>query len=154
MVAEEIAAEAFTKIWRLHQRFDSPEGIRAYLYQIVRNDCLKWLQKEKKAKWHWSNLLYLQSADQEKDHFHYLVNAETTRLLRAAIELLPPECSKVFRLLYVEGKSVNETALELEVSTSTVKTQKARGLRTLREHLKAHPLLLALITLLGYFGLP
>jgi DNA-directed RNA polymerase specialized sigma24 family protein len=36
-------------------------------------------------------------------------------------------------LLYIEGKSIKETAEELQVSASTVKTQKKRGLDALRK---------------------
>jgi RNA polymerase sigma-70 factor (ECF subfamily) len=48
------------------------------------------------------------------------------------MEELPSECHKVFMKLFVEGKSVVEAAAELKVAVSTVKNQKARGIKILR----------------------
>ena len=133
-VAEEIASTAFIRIWERHCQFSAPENIRSYLYQVVKNDALKWLQKEKRASIASREAVY--SLDKtELDHFQHLVTAEMTRQLHASMQQLPPECSRVFRLLYIEGKSIKETARELQLSPSTVKTQKARGLALLRTKL-------------------
>ena len=133
-IAEEIASTAFIKIWERHTRFSSPEGIKGYLYQIVRNDALKSLNKKVKgAKVY--DVSRLQVADQQENQFQALVAAETSRQLLETISLLPPECSRIFRLLYFEGKTVKETAQQLNLSQSTVKTQKTRGLAVLRKKL-------------------
>jgi RNA polymerase sigma-70 factor (ECF subfamily) len=132
-VAEEIAAGAFVKIWKRQEQFETPEKTRAYLYRIVRNDALKHLNKEKKQLAADTEVVYLYGGEQEKDHFNSLVKAETTRQLAETIKVLPAKCSKVFRLLYIEGKSIKETAETLGLSTSTVKTHKKRGLEALRK---------------------
>jgi RNA polymerase sigma-70 factor (family 1) len=131
--AEEIASTAFIKIWKRHSQFNSPESIRAYLYQIVRNDALKSLKKDQKEAALQREVSYLWLADKQKDHFQSLVAAETTRQLVATMDLLPPQCGRVFKMLYVEGKTVKETAQELNLSLSTVRTQQKRGLDTLRQ---------------------
>jgi len=43
--AEDIASNAFIKIWKRHSQFNNATGIRSYLYQIVRNDCLSYFQQ-------------------------------------------------------------------------------------------------------------
>ena len=40
-VAEEIASEAFIKIAKHQSRMESADGIKKYLFAIVRNDCYK-----------------------------------------------------------------------------------------------------------------
>jgi len=133
--SEEIASNAFIVIWKRHEKFSDALSIRKYLYLIVRNDALKYLRdrKTEKSKTFKREVAYLYGSEYEKDCFNSLVTAETLRLLLHAIHCLPEECSKVFRLLYIEGKSVKETAEALQVSPSTVKTQKKRGIETLRK---------------------
>lgn len=64
-----------------------------------------------------------------------LVAAEISRELLHAINSLPAAGGKVFRLLYVVEKSIKEAAEELNLSISTIKTQKARGLTALKKRL-------------------
>jgi len=135
--AEEIASNAFIKIWQRHHLFDTPESIRAYLYQIVRNDALKALQKAKRQRIITNDVTYLWKDRQETDYFHHLVTAETTRQLQESLDLLPSECRRIFHLLYIEGKSVKEVATELNLALSTVKTQKSRGLAVLKKRFAA-----------------
>lgn len=49
---------------------------------------------------------------------------------------LPEGCRRVISKLYVEGKSVVESARELRLSASTVKTQKAAGVELAAERTK------------------
>lgn len=133
--SEEIASTAFIKIWEKHEKFSDADSIKAYLYRIVRNDALKYLRKEKQQLAANKEVIYLYGNQSEKDCFTSLATAEITRELLNAINSLPEECSKVFRLMYIEGKSIKETAESLQVSASTVKTQKKRGLEALRKRI-------------------
>jgi len=142
--SEEIASNAFIKIWEKHERFSDADSIKNYLYRVVRNDALKHLAKEKRKTERNKEMIYLFGNDQEKDHFDNLVRAETLRELLRAIKDLPAECSKVFHLLYVEGKSIQEAAKELNLSPSTIKTQKTRGLTALRKTIKPIVLIIVL----------
>jgi len=140
--SEEIASNAFIKIWQRHEQFSDALSIRKYLYRIVRNDALKHLRKEKQSAATKKEVIYLYGNENEKDCFSSLVKAEISRELLSAINSLPAECSKVFRSLYIEGKSIKETAEQLHLSPSTVKTQKKRGLDALRKVISCLVLLL------------
>jgi len=83
----------------------------------------------------------------EKDCLENMIRAETLRRVYEAMEGLPAECRKVFLKLFVEGKTVAETAAELNVAVSTVKSQKERGIRLLKMRLTSL-LLLYLVFLL------
>jgi DNA-binding CsgD family transcriptional regulator len=43
----------------------------------------------------------------------------------------------VFTKLFIEGKSVSETAQEMNIAISTVKNQKARGIKLLKPKLSS-----------------
>lgn len=145
--SEEIASHAFMKIWERHERFADADSIKAYLYRIVKNDALKYLRKEKQTTAFNKEVVYLYASEHQKDCFNSLVTTEITNELLLAINALPAACSKVFKLMYLEGKSIKETAEELNLSTSTVKTQKARGLAVLRKMITP---VLIIITILAF----
>lgn len=149
-ISEEIASNAFIKIWEKHERFSNADSIKAYLYRIVRNDALKYLHTKKQELAANKEVIYLYANQNEKDHFNSLVIAETSRELLNAINSLPVECSKVFRLMYIEGKTIQETAEALQLSPSTVKTQKKRGIEALRKSLHLSILTVTIaITIIG-----
>jgi RNA polymerase sigma-70 factor (ECF subfamily) len=66
---------------------------------------------------------------------HTIIKAETINNLHKAISHLPAQCKNVFTNLYIEGKSVTETAQEMNLSISTIKNQKARGMKLLKAKL-------------------
>ena len=67
-----------------------------------------------------------------------LLTRQKTKLLH--VDSLPPRQRDVF-LKLIEGKRLREIAKEMNVSFETVKTQKARGLDTLRKQMNPDVLL-------------
>jgi RNA polymerase sigma-70 factor (ECF subfamily) len=81
---------------------------------------------------------YLTPVDVNDNAEGDIIRAEFYGELYRAIHTLPPECRKIFTMLYIEGKTVRETAEELGLALSTVKTQKARGLAALKKKLRPY----------------
>jgi RNA polymerase sigma-70 factor (ECF subfamily) len=131
--AEDIASGAFIKIWKRHSQFDKGKNIRSYLYQIVRNDCLSFLQQKNRAEKIQKEIEYLTIVDLKDNYEADIIRTEFYAELYTAINSLPAECRKIFRMLYIQGKTVKEISNELNISPSTIKTQKARGLTVLRK---------------------
>ncbi len=131
--AEDIVSQSFVNTWAKRSQIDSEEGLKSYLYKAVYHACLRWLEKD--ARKREVEAIAFPGEQVEKDTLHHLIRAETLRQLQAAIDRLPPQCRKVFVKLYIEGKSVAEAAKELKLAISTVKNQKARGIRLLRSQL-------------------
>ena len=129
--AKEIASDAFIKTWPKHQQLNTAGSIKAYIYQVARNDCYKWLHQQKKMQALHKDLAALSEAV-EQSHTDLLIHTEVISALQSHINTLPEGCKKVFSKLYIEGKTVAETATELNLAPSTVKTQKQRGLEYLR----------------------
>jgi len=149
--AEDIASAAFIKIWKRHNQFDNAKNIRSYLYQIVRNDCLKFLHQNDRRNRTQRELEYLNIVDTRANCEADIIRAELYNDLYNALNNLPTECRKVYKMLYIEGKSVKEIAKELKVSTSTVKTQKARGLAMLRKKFIPFTSIFFLLLFLNFF---
>ena len=66
---------------------------------------------------------------------------ELIRQLLLSIDNLPPKQREVF-LLSVKGKTSEEIAQEMNISPETVKKQRQRGLKRLREMLPPEAILL------------
>lgn len=127
-LAREITSEAFVKTWQKHHKFNSCEGIRAYLYTIVRRDSCKTSKKR-------SGVSLPNDPIDNNTPFSFLVRAETCRLLYAALQKLSPGNKRVITMYYFDGKTTGEIARELDLHPHTVQTQKQRGLKALQKML-------------------
>lgn len=126
--SSEMASEAFYQTWQQRSQFTAAASIRAYLYTVVKNGCSKFLLKKAKGKNEDHPLLLTP----EKTAYESIVFAETIRHLHQAMGELPRQCRSVLRSLYIEGKSVSETAKDMQLKVSTVKSHKRHGLDLLR----------------------
>jgi RNA polymerase sigma-70 factor (ECF subfamily) len=72
----------------------------------------------------------------EPDFLSDRIEAEVLSEIFSAIERLPTECRRVFEMSYIEGMPVEQVADKLGVSVNTVKTQRSRAKKALRESLK------------------
>ena len=129
--AEDIVTDGFLRVWEKRATITNAAGLKSYLYKVVYNGCMTWLGDEKRRKGkHAKSDLQLKT--EENLYVSNIIRAETFKELHTGMAGLPAECRKVFTKLYIEGKTVRETAEELQLAISTVKAQKARGLKLLR----------------------
>ncbi|HBG40039.1 MAG TPA: RNA polymerase sigma-70 factor [Porphyromonadaceae bacterium] len=133
--AEDIVGNFFTSLWEKKLSFRSLISLQTYLYNSVRNASLNYLKHKNIESDHLQKV-----ADHYKEHYFAGEDAddffseEIYRLLFQAIDALPKRCREVF-LLAMEGKKNDEIAAILQVSLETVKTQKKRGMSSLRTKL-------------------
>ncbi|WP_298741453.1 RNA polymerase sigma-70 factor [uncultured Chitinophaga sp.] len=143
MEAEDVVQEAFMKLWRHRQQFNSFAAVRSFLYISARHACLNILKHQRVVHRHGAGL-QAEAAD-ELTVAHRLIEAEVAGQLREALNKLPPGCRQVVELGYLEGMRNHEIASQLRVSVNTIKTQKARGLYLLKGWFKAIGILLLLL---------
>ena len=130
-IAEEIASEAFIQVWKMHNKLHSYQTIQACLYIIVRRSCQRSLKQEyRRTKTH--KEAHLPDAIKETA-FDNLVRAEAYRLIHSSLKNLAPGSRKVLTMHYLDGKTTGEIAKELQLSPSTIQTQKINGLKALRK---------------------
>lgn len=130
--AEDIVSESFARLWERRERLSSRGSLRAWLYTTVHNACIDTLRREKLRSIHQA---YTKRAGEEgvRPAEHRIIEAETLHRLYTAMETLPPRCGRVLRLYYLEEKSLQEIATDMNVSINTVKTQKGRAVELLRK---------------------
>jgi RNA polymerase sigma-70 factor (ECF subfamily) len=149
-VAEEIASEAFVRVWKFHYKLNNYFKIRAYLYKTVLRISQRVIEQEKKrTKLHPVNE---SQVDPGLSPFDQMVRSETCRMIHKCLKDLPNGSRRVLTMHYLEGKTTGEIASELNLSPSTIKTQKAQGLAALRKKITPPSIILFLLSVQLFFA--
>ena len=140
-VAEDIAQEAFVRLWERREFYESVPDLRTFLYVSVRNLCFNYLRDRKKTV----DYTQVELPDGGATFAEQLIQEETYRLISKAISALPRQSGKIMRLT-LEGKQNKEISEILGISVTTVKTLKYNALKMLKTTLKGYfPLLLFIL---------
>ena len=131
---QDIATEGFIQLFEIREKIESEDHLKNYLYNAVYHLSLDYFRRLKTID---KYLTSLKERDQHEENqfISNVIKAETNRQVGQAIDLLPAQCKKIFQKLYLEGKSVKETASELGLTISTINNQKSRGIKILRSKL-------------------
>jgi RNA polymerase sigma-70 factor (sigma-E family) len=127
--AEDVAQSAFIKLYLAWHRIDHSESLDGYVRRIVTRTFLNgrrqlWRRRERLTN------------EPPETPAVAAPGPEQRMLLWAALAKVPPRQRATLVLRYWEDLSVEETARVLGCSVGNVKSQCARGLRTLRELLE------------------
>ncbi|MBN8876916.1 MAG: RNA polymerase sigma-70 factor [Sphingobacteriales bacterium] len=133
--AEDIVEDMFLKLWEKEPDFSKHKNIKAALYIGVKNACLDYIKKRKNNRSQTNTLSYVLQQEQEDFILNEITRAEVLREAYAEMQKLPTECRKVMQLYYQHGLDHKLISAKLGVTVSTVKNQKARGLKILRKKL-------------------
>lgn len=146
----DMVQEVFLRMWERRMAFETAGAMKAYLYSAVYNACMNRIKSTSTHKRH-HLLIKKHGQDPLYDEITFLadrIEAEVLAEVFMAIERLPTECRRVFEMSYVEGMSVEGVAEKLGVSVNTVKTQRSRAKKLLRESLKDLYTILVLLFLI------
>jgi RNA polymerase sigma-70 factor (family 1) len=127
--AQDVCADSFIKLFQTEEKFDDLENIKAFLYRITRNACLDLLKKQERHSLGNKHLGYLM--EQHSDFFKSEIEVELAATIYKSIENLPTKCRKVVEMTMM-GFDTAEIAVHLNITVSTVRNQKARGIKLLR----------------------
>ena len=146
--AKDIVIRSFQSMWGLKENFETLNNIKAFLYITTRNNCLNYLQyrnrQEAGRKEYETRLL---QAGNDKSIEMHMMEAELLQLIHARIEELPKKCREIFKLTYIEGMKAGEIAKLLNISTSTITTQRSIAIKYLKGVLSEEQFLLACLLL-------
>jgi len=130
--AEDITADIFIKLWRIHANFDTIKNIEAFLYITGRNACLDFLRSLKRRNEKQKELLYVLLQEPAEGVLPEDIKAEVLKTIYQEIEKLPPSCRNVFKLAYLEGLSNSDIAETLRINNQSVRNHKQRAIKILR----------------------
>jgi RNA polymerase sigma-70 factor (family 1) len=143
--AEDIVKDAFIKLWRKHDDFETAQNIKAFLYITTRNACLNFLRHTQVKDTFNKEYAYLEDSNHEDQVLNQIIRTELLREIYEKIEELPEKRREVFKLAYLDGLKNEEIAEYLNISIFTVKEHKGKALQTLRLHFTDRQLILFLV---------
>lgn len=136
--SEEIVQEIFVSLWVRRQEIDIHNSIEAYLYAAAKYQLLNYIRSESvrnKYAEHFALFTSMQSENTEE-----LINlTDLKTAIEEHVSQLPPKCQQVFRLSRFTGKSIQEIADEMSISTRTVENYITQALKHLRQALAQYP---------------
>lgn len=122
--AEEITQEVMIKVWRKSGSFNrSKASATTWIYTIARNTRIDFIRRRDRKErrvaiedmWH--------EAEAAEEPLVDLQQKRAETRIRAALAELPEEQAQVLFKAFMEGKSHNEVAEELELPLGTVKSR-------------------------------
>lgn len=139
--AEEIAQETFLRGYRSLAEFDARADFRTWIYRIAVNCALQVLQKRKSeaavpiTEEFDEEHLGIQLSDRGAGPERLLLDREIEHRRRAAMEKMTEDERLAFVLRHLEGRSTEEIAAMLDVTTNNARQAVFRAVQKMRKSL-------------------
>lgn len=134
--AEEIVSDVFLNIWEKRTRLEHVSNLKLYLYTAVRNQALNVLARENRMPLADLSELPVELGTVPFDPEKMMITAEMKKLIRDAIDRLPPRCRLIFKLVKEDELKYREVAEILKISAKTVEAQMTIALKKIGEAVK------------------
>lgn len=128
--AEDVVQEVFCNIYDERLAFPDLNGLKSYLYSSVKNRSLNCIRDKQRRMSREAKFTDIQCESEQ--WFDAAIENEVYRQLNILLEELPPQCRNIFKRT-LEGDTSEKIALDLGLSVETVKTQRKKAKKILRE---------------------
>lgn len=133
--AEDLADEAFIKLWEKKRDFETIEDVQSFLYYAVYYK-VKNNSRHKRVVKAFSAGFRSEFQDYEQAHLNTMIQSEFVAQVSEEIDLLQSDAQKmILRLFYYEDLSTRDIAERMDFSQQTVRNYKIKGLKLLEEAL-------------------
>jgi RNA polymerase sigma-70 factor (ECF subfamily) len=141
--AQEIIQETFIRVWLSRDKLSEIDNPGGWLYKVASNECYSYLRKSI------LNNKFLNPITVEPDPVstthESLALKELNRIIGEAINKLPVQRKKIYRMSRDEGMSIPEIASILNLSPNTVKNALVTSLKFIREYLVKYGIIFFLL---------
>jgi RNA polymerase sigma-70 factor (family 1) len=142
--SEDIVQQVFITLWEKKETINVHTSLRAMLYKSVYNASLNKI-KQQKVRYKYAN--EYQTENSTEDSSNMIQEKELQQRIDEAIETLPTQCAKIFKMSRYEELKYKEIAESLNLSIKTIENQMGKALKLMRDNLKDYlPLLLIILT--------
>lgn len=136
--SEGIVQDIFLKLWEKRGTLAIDTSLKSYLFRAVYNSCVNHLAHTKIKNRY---LSAVRESIAKNEHagdpvLDSLTYKELDNKITEAIETLPADCKRIFKMSRFDGMKYAEIAENLQISVKTVETQISRALQKLRRELR------------------
>jgi len=144
--AEELVQTVFISVWENRESLDPGNSVKSYIYKSAVNYIYNYLKKRAiHARFIESEIKKGETPSNntyEQVFFHDLEHS-----INSAVETLPPQQQKIFKLSHFAGLTHKEIAKRLDLSVRTVENQMYRAVKMLKNNLDRGIFLVLLLLL-------
>ncbi len=137
---QDIVSDFYCFVWEHRNQLKIKDSLRSYLFISIRNRCFNHLKHKKAVQKFKSESTYFNSRIDELNR-DFIRNSDDVQDLNIyerineAIENLPDQAKKIFKLKRQQGFSYEEISNQLNISVNTIRKQMSRALSKLRNSL-------------------
>lgn len=132
-IAEEIAQDAFLRLWNYRDRLVAPETVVPFLYTVAKNGSLDYIRKAN------SHRKYIREQLNTPRSSHSVVNELEAKQLKirvkSIVDEMPQQRKRVFRMSRIDELEVKEIADKLDISPKTVYAHLDAAVKYLKDKL-------------------
>lgn len=130
-LAKDVVSDVFVDLWDHRSRLSKIRDIESYLFISVKNHAIR-IVSNNQNNLHTNDLESTIKNIDRIDPEEILLEKELLDLIENEVSLLPDQCQLIFRMAKDKQMKYKEIALELGISSSTVKTQLVKGISIIR----------------------
>ncbi|UHG91526.1 RNA polymerase sigma factor [Spirosoma oryzicola] len=149
-LAKDALQDVYLKLWINREHLDPSQSVRNYLSTAMRHQMINTIRDEKRAILrHLSHQATRPDVDTSTEET--LTLSEYGSVVLAGLRQLSAQRRQVFILRSEKGLTNEEVASQLQISSNTAKVQYYHACRFLRDYLRQHAGIEAMITWLAVF---
>ena len=124
-LAEEIVSDVFIKIWQNREGLVNIENFQLYLYKSTKNTSFNYLSRHFRKNTVSLDEMSFTISTLSYNPEQLLITSEVVNKINNTIQMLPPRCKLIFKLVKEDGLKYNEIAHLLNISVKTIDSQMA-----------------------------
>lgn len=149
----DILNEVFLNLWKYRERINVTLPLRHYLYKIARNMVYKVLKKELKLMGLLEDIRWMKEKEIQPSSIENKLHEDELNIIYdLAVNQLPPQRKRIFKMSREEGLSYKEIGEYLNISPNTVKEHMSLAMKTMQDYIaKDHGIVLSTLICLLLF---
>lgn len=136
--SENLLQEVFFTLWDKRQSLDIEKPVNNWLFVVSYNKSITYIKKSLNEKIA-SQQLEPNFLNNDDDDSLRIKKESQFKILEEAISMLSPQKRKVFELCKNQGKTYEQSAIELGISKHTVKEYLSDSIKAIKKYADEHP---------------
>ena len=136
--AEEVVSDVFLKLWVNRATLITIDNFHLYIYIVTKNLSINRALKEKREQSFSLDETLIDMQNIYSNPEELMISSEMQRRIRSSIEILPPKCRLIFKLIREDGLKYKEVAELLNLSLKTIENQMTIALKKITESIRFH----------------